>query len=621
MRVFIAVFLLAAPVAFAAEPEHDPGDGGRALDAFLNFPESVAVDHRGNLYIAERGGNRVRRVDAKSEIITTIAADLNQPTGLVVDNAGNVIIGDTFNYRILRVDAKSGVISTIAGTGEAGFSGDGGPATKAQITAPFGLLLDADQNLYFTDTEVHRIRRVDRRTGVITTVAGNGVWAYGGDGGPAIAASLARPHRIVFDRDGDLIIGDSFNQRIRRVDMRSGTITTIAGTGLRGSSGDGGPAKEATFCYFGDLLFDARGDLLVSGVCDNRIRKIDMRSGIITAYAGDGGTEFGGEGKPFLQASFSTPVGMARGKDGIYLADMRSHRVRLLNQRSGKVITVAGGKVPRNPVITWRFIYKKDEFVREQAVPIPFRVTGMEAVRVQQDLRYADDALRRFDLYRPPGGAKLPLVILVSGRNDTEVVPDTWGVFESRARVLAASGFGVVMFNHRLGLNGSIVQVAEDLDLLLDALDRRSAELNVDASNIAIVTYSMGSTALPELLRKHGAPVRGIVAFYPYADLRELANWQAPGKTAENAERYSMVTSFREGVATPRMLLIRAGKDSAPLLKGVDGFVAAALSRNDPVEVINHPAGATGFDREASDREVARIMQRVVDFLREVTSG
>jgi sugar lactone lactonase YvrE len=254
----VLLFLLTATTLVGAEPEHDPGDGGRALDAFLNFPESVAADRAGNLFVSERGGNRVRRIDAKSGTITTIADKLNQPTALLVDKAGNVFVGDTFNWRILRVDARTGAITTIAGTGEMGFSGDGGPATEAKITAPFGMAFDAGENLYFTDTEVHRVRRIDRRTGVMTTVAGNGVWAYGGDGGPAVEASLARPHRVVVDRRGDLIIGDSFNQRIRRVDARTGTITTIAGIGLRGSSGDGGPAVEATFCYFGDLLFDRR---------------------------------------------------------------------------------------------------------------------------------------------------------------------------------------------------------------------------------------------------------------------------------------------------------------------------------------------------------------------------
>jgi dienelactone hydrolase len=339
-----------------------------------------------------------------------------------------------------------------------------------------------------------------------------------------------------------------------------------------------------------------------------------MRTGIVHPFAGDGGLEFAGEGKPYLQASFATPVGLARGRSGIYVADMRAHRVRLLDERTGTVITVAGGKEPRNPVIPWRFVYRKEDVVREQDVPVPFRVAGMDAVTVQQDLRYADDALRRFDLYRPPGNERLPVVVLISGRNDTEVLPDTWGLFESRARILAAAGFAAVMFNHRLGLNGSIVQGAEDLALLLRALER--PELNLDTSNVSLVAYAMGTTALPALMRNPPRNLRSIVAFYPYADVRELANWQAPGKTDENAERFSMGASFVDGVAVPRMLLIRAGRDAPHLLKGVDTFVAEALKKNAPIELINHPGGAAAFDREAADSEVPEIMQRVIEFLR-----
>ena len=617
MRLISSFVLLLSLSAWAAEPEHDPGDGGKATDAFLNFPESVALDSAGNIYVAERGGNRVRRIDSRTNIITTIAGagevKLKQPTGLLVDKAGAVIIGDTFNHRILRLDQTTGSITTIAGTGEFGWEGDGGPAARAKITAPFGLALDSDENLYFTDTEVHRIRRIDRRTGVITTVAGNGIWAFGGDGGPATSASLARPHRVVFDPHGDLLIADSFNQRIRRVDMKTGIIQTIAGSGLRGSSGDGGPAKDATFCYFGDLIFDRRGDLIVSGVCDNRVRRIDMKTGTITPFAGNGEIEFAGDGKPFLQSSFGTPVGMALGRDGIYMADMRSHRIVRFDSRSGTVVTVAGGKVPRSPVIPWRFVYKREQMVKDQSAPVAYSVPGMDAATVRQDLRYAGDPLRRLDLYRPPTRGPLPLIILVSGRNDTEVVPDEWGVSISRARLFAASGFAVAMYNHRLGLNGSLVQGAEDLQLLLRYLSANAGDLDIDPSRIVIVTYSMGSTALPELMRKPHAGVKAIVAMYPWADLRELQSWQAPGKTSENAAQYSMVTSLVEGVP---MLVIRAGKDAELIRKGIDALIAEAMRRNIEIEVINHPQGETNFDVKPDDKRVPVIMRRVIEFAR-----
>ncbi|HEU4521923.1 MAG TPA: alpha/beta hydrolase fold domain-containing protein [Thermoanaerobaculia bacterium] len=611
MRAVLILLLLVTTVT-AAEPEHDPGDGGLARDAFLNFPSGVAIDRSGNLYVTERGGNRLRRIDATTGVITSIVTDLNQPTGVLVDRDGTLIVSDTFNYQILRIDPADGRKTVVAGTGKPGFGGDGGPATEAQITAPFGLALDARGNLFFTDTEVHRIRRIDRRTGIVTTVAGNGEWGFSGDGGPAVAARLARPHQIVFDPRGDLIIADSFNQRIRRVNMRSGAIETIAGAGLRGSSGDGGPARDATLCYMGDLVFDRRGDLVISGVCDSRIRRIDMRTGIISAFAGGTGTEFAGEGLPFLESSFATPAGMAVGRRGIYVADLRAHRLLHLDERSGTVTTIAGGKAPRNPVIRWRFLYDREQFVRDQSGSAALIVPGVESVAVRQDIVYAgDDALRRFDLYRPPRPGALPAVVLVSGRNDTEIVPDTWGIFESRARNIASAGYAAIMFNHRLGLNGTFVDAAADLDRLLQHLQRNASDLGIDPSRIALVSWSMGSTLLPDVLRSGRPGVKAVALFYPWADLRELQNWQAPGRTAENAEEYSIVSSLPENSSVPPLLVVRAGKDAPLTNKGIDTLIAEALRRDLSVHVVNVPGQEVEFDRRDET-----ILRTVVDFFR-----
>lgn len=631
-KQLIVVGLLITSLANAQTPapEHDAGDNGPATAAFLNFPESIAVDRRGNIYFSERGGNRIRRIDARSGIVTTIAgtgeasfggdggpavkATLTQPTGIAIASNGDVIVGDTFNHRIRRIDARTGVIRTVAGTGESKSTGDGGPASAAAITAPFGILLDRNDNIFFTDTEVHRIRRIDAQTGIVTTVAGNGVWAFAGDGGPATAASLARPHVMTWDRDGNLIIGDSFNQRIRRIDQRTGIITTIAGNGLRGSSGDGGPALNASFCYFGDLALDRNGDLLVSGVCDQRIRRVSLRTGVVTPFAGKGKAEFSGDGGPAITAGFHLPAGLAFEADGdLLVTDMKNHRIRRIDARTGNVMTIAGGPQPRNPVITWRFVYDREEVARDLSIPIAYDVEGMDSTQVREDIRYADDAMRRFDLYLPQGTAasdRKPLVVIVPGRNDVEILPDDWGAFRARGRAFAAAGFATIVFNHRLGLNGSIVQAADDVRHLLDYVRSNAAALNVDESRVAVVAYSMGAAALTEVQN-----VRCIAAFYPWGDLRELPDWQVPGKTADNAARYSLAATL----PSVPLFVVRTGKDPAHISSAIDRMIAAALQKNVAVEVINHPTGEHGFDRNPSDPYAISTMRRAIEFVRTCT--
>ena len=238
-------------------PRAPDGDGGPAIEANLNWPGGVAVDGAGNVYIADRGNDRIRRVDGAG-IITTIAgtgesgssadggpaieANLNWPAGVAVDGAGNVYIADRGNDRIRRVDG-AGVITTIAGTGVRGFSGDGGPAVEAKLDGPSGIAVDGAGNVYIADRGNDRIRRVDG-AGVITTIAGTGVRGFSGDGGPAVEAKLDGPSGIAVDGAGNVYIADYNNHRVRRVDG-AGIITTIAGTGVRGFSGDGGPAVEA----------------------------------------------------------------------------------------------------------------------------------------------------------------------------------------------------------------------------------------------------------------------------------------------------------------------------------------------------------------------------------------
>ena len=327
------------------------GDNGPAVDARLNFPHGVAVDGAGNLYIAEN--HRIRRVDPSGTITTVagtsergfsgdngpaVAAQLYYPIGLVVDGAHNLYIADSRNHRIRRVD-PSGTITTVAGTGERGFSGDGGPAVAAQLNLPRALAADAAGNLYIADRANYRLRRLDSG-GTITTVAGTGEPGFSGDGGPAAAAQLNSPEAVAVDGAGSLYIADENNHRIRQVD-RSGTITTVAGTGIRGFSGDGGPAAAAQLYSPSAVAVDRAGNLYVTDYGNHRIRRVDP-SGTITTHAGTGESGIRGDGGPAISAQLGFPQGVAVDSAGnLYIADTSNHRVRRVD-RSGVITTIAG---------------------------------------------------------------------------------------------------------------------------------------------------------------------------------------------------------------------------------------------------------------------------------------
>jgi sugar lactone lactonase YvrE len=192
----------------------------------------------------------------------------------VADAAGNLLIVDTRNHGIRRVDAATGVITTVAGTGVQGFGGDGGPATAATLNFPQQVVADAAGNLFIAESGNNRVRRVDAATGVITTVAGTGDWGYGGDGGPAAAATLAWPTGVAVDATGNLLIAEYGNSRVRRVDAATGIITTVAGTGIPGHGGDGGPATSATLDTPHAMAVDEAGNLYIADPHDNRVRKV-----------------------------------------------------------------------------------------------------------------------------------------------------------------------------------------------------------------------------------------------------------------------------------------------------------------------------------------------------------
>jgi sugar lactone lactonase YvrE len=271
---------------------------------------------------------------------SAVSAAFHQPRAAAVGPDGTVFIADTFNHRVRRV-APGGAVTTLVGTGQAAFSGDGGPAGAATLHWPHGLAVDpAGAGLYIADSANHRVRRVDLASGTITTVAGGDSPGAGGDGGPATAAQLQDPKAVYAAPSGDLYIADSGNERIRRVD-RTGTITTSGGTGIAGYSGDGGPATAAQFDGPRAVAGDGAGNLYVADDNNHRIRRIDG-AGVVTTLAGTGAAGFSGDGGPATAAQLDHPRGVAvDGRGNVFVADSMSARVRMIDP-GGVIATVAG---------------------------------------------------------------------------------------------------------------------------------------------------------------------------------------------------------------------------------------------------------------------------------------
>jgi hypothetical protein len=323
------------------------GDGGAAPAAMLNSPHGVAIDAAGNLYIVEFWNHRVRKVAAATGLITTVAgsssgslgdggpataARLSNPYGVAVDNAGNLYIADSFNYRIRKVTAATGVISTIAGNGTSGSGGDGGVATAAQLNRPGAVAVDAAGNIYIADTGNHRIRKVTVATGVITTIAGTGTGGYLGDGTPATNAQLWSPYGVAVDGSGNVFIADSNNNRVRKVTSSNGVITTIAGNDSAGVFGEAGPATSASLNLPIGVAVDGAGNVYIGDLENDRIRKITMGTGVLNTVAGSGNTLLagaGGDGGAAIAAQLNGPAGIAVDAAGsLYIADTFNHRVR-----------------------------------------------------------------------------------------------------------------------------------------------------------------------------------------------------------------------------------------------------------------------------------------------------
>ncbi|RJX38992.1 hypothetical protein D3P09_15920 [Paenibacillus pinisoli] len=348
-------------------------DGGPAISATLNNPGGVAVDSDGNIYIADSANHRVRKVDATGTISTIAGtgtagytgdggpatlAQLNNPYRLALDSVGNLYIVDYSNDCIRMVDV-SGEISTVAGGRGNGYMGDGGPATSARLSYPDGVAVDSIGNLYIADKGNHRIRKVDT-SGTISTVAGSGVRGYSGDGGDAELAQLNSPTGVAADGSGNLYISDTANHRIRKVDI-AGKISTIAGVGEMNYWGDGVPATSAYLNRPIGIAADSGGNVYFVDYSNFRIRKIDT-SGIVSTIAGAGRFGYSGDGGPATSAELHGPYEAAVDSSGnLYIAEVFSHRIRKISLSAQTVVAFAASSIPGVGVDNTITLTVKDE--------------------------------------------------------------------------------------------------------------------------------------------------------------------------------------------------------------------------------------------------------------------
>ena len=333
-------------IAGTGEPGHQ-GDGGPANRALMREPFMCAFDPQGNLVVAEATNHCVRRIDKDTGLITTVAgngtegysgdggpavqATMNQPYSLQIAANGDLFIVDRLNAAIRKVDGATGVITTVAGTGQPGYSGDGGPGTQAQLREPNDCFLDGRGGLLVADIQDQRVRRLDLGTGVITTFAGNGEMARTGDGGPALEAGILGARAVCMDRRGNTFIAEREGNGVRVVNS-SGIMSTLAGTGERGYSGDGGPALAATWGSPKAIRCDHQDNLLVVDTENHAIRSIDATTGLVTTVAG-GRQGDQGDGGPATDAGLDRPHGCdVDGHGNIYIADSNNHQVRVVGR-------------------------------------------------------------------------------------------------------------------------------------------------------------------------------------------------------------------------------------------------------------------------------------------------
>lgn len=345
------------------------GDNGPASNACLNAFEFLCLDNTGDIYIADGLNSRIRKIDKTTGIITTVAGDgtrnyngdnipatdaeLYVPEGVCVDSVGNIYIADVGNNRIRKITISTGLITTVAGSGPSassfgGYSGDGAPATDAQLSDPVGLAIDKWGNLYIGDYGNDVVRRVDAATGIITTCAGKyststysgAALGYSGDGGQATNATLSGPVSVFCDDSGNVFISDQFDNTVHKVDIMTGVITTVAGNGLPGNTGDNGLATRAKLHEPGGIFIDKLNNLYIADWQNGIVRKVDGRTNIITTVAGNDTVGFSGDGGLATNAKTNASDICIDEYGSLYIADEYNYRVRMVYDPKLAVPTV-----------------------------------------------------------------------------------------------------------------------------------------------------------------------------------------------------------------------------------------------------------------------------------------
>ena len=336
------------------------GDGGAATEANLGYITAITVDATGNIFFVDGAASVVRKIERSTGNISTIAgtflgfnandatpyagdggpatqAHLNVPFGVAVDFAGNVFIADAGNHVLRKVDASTGTITTIAGKpGIVGYSGDGGLATSSQLYNPYDVAVDLLGNIYIVDSQNHVIRKVAGDSGIISTIAGTlpiPSSGYSGDGGLATSATFSTLQGIAVDENGDVFVVDAGNHVVRKISSATGIISTIAGTGSQGYTGDGGLATSAKLYAPSKIAVDNSGDIYIADQGSHVVRKITVSTGIIKTLAGSGISGFSGDGGPAHQAKLTSPQGVAVDKSGnVFITDTGNSVIRAVKQ-------------------------------------------------------------------------------------------------------------------------------------------------------------------------------------------------------------------------------------------------------------------------------------------------